>query len=93
MALEANPEVPKMAVVVERLLHIKRKMKEKENPVKDERAMNVKTPRRKVKCHYCKRFGHYKQDCWDQERVTRMRSIKPLLLWRRQVTQRVIVKL
>ena len=61
-ALETNPEVPKMAVVVERLLHTERKMKEKENPLKDERAMTTKTPRRKVKCHH---FGHYKRDCWD----------------------------
>ena len=42
-------------------------MKEKENPVKDERAMTAKTPksRRKVKGHHYKRFGHYKRDCWD----------------------------
>lgn len=89
-ALEANPEVPKMTVVVERLLHTESKMNEKETTVKDERAMTAKTTKKKGKCHHCKRYGHFKRNCWDLIGKQKESSKeKPLSLWRRKVTQKV----
>ena len=63
MALEASAEVPKMEVVTERLLHEERKQKDREGEGKSlEKAMAA--TRLKVKCYYCGKRGHIKQNCY-----------------------------
>ena len=63
-ALEANPEVPKMETVTERLLHEERKMKDREDtgPAKL-KAMTAKSQKRKFTCHYCGKPGHFRRNC------------------------------
>ena len=65
-ALEASPEVPKMDVVTERLLHEERKMLSREdgsNPG-DEKAMVSRSKNFRKKGRYqCGKYGHYKRDC------------------------------
>ena len=66
-ALEANPEVPKMESVTERLLHEERKMKDrKENEGGHTKAMmahNSFGQKKKFTCHYCGKPGHFKRNC------------------------------
>ena len=58
-ALEANADVPSLAVVRERLLHEESKMKSK--PSQEEAlAVNFK---KKLRCHFCNKPGHFKKDC------------------------------
>ena len=62
-ALEASPEVPKMEVVTERLLHEERKLISRTGAgAGDEKAMTAKDkcPRKKGPCHHCGKLGHYK---------------------------------
>ena len=64
--LEANTEVPKMEVVIERLLHEERKLKEcGENSCGGAEAMlsKQKPIRKGPKYHFCKRFGHIQRNC------------------------------
>ena len=63
-ALEANPEVPKMETVTERLLHEERKMRDREDtgPAKL-KAMTAKSQKRKFTCHYCGKPGHFRRNC------------------------------
>ena len=64
-ALEANPEVPKLEVVTERLLHEEKKLKEnseKSKPPED--ALLVKSSKvRGPVCFYCGEIGHIKKFC------------------------------
>ena len=65
-ALEANPEVPKMETVTERLLHEERKMKDRVGgSANGEQAMVTKqqTKRKGPKCYNCGKFGHIKRNC------------------------------
>ena len=59
-ALEASPDVPKLAVVTERLLHKERNWKEKEVAGDTEvKAMALKhqKARKGPKCHHCGKIG------------------------------------
>ena len=69
-ALEANADVPKMEVVMERVLHEERKQKEREVDMKRKdrevshfKAMTVTHQRRSVKCYNCGKIGHIKWNC------------------------------
>ena len=64
-ALEASPEVPKLEVVTERLLHEETKHRDKESPTIEVKAMTSKhqTSRKGPECHHCGRFGHIKREC------------------------------
>ena len=62
-ALEANAEVPKMAIVTERLLNQERKQKDREESDDSAKAMTVRS-KREIKCYYCKKVGHIKRDCY-----------------------------
>ena len=63
-ALEANPEVPKMETVTERLLHEERKMKEREDTVPGKpKAMTAQGRKKKFNCHYCGKPGHLRRNC------------------------------
>ena len=61
-AFEANEDVPKLEVVIERILHQERKFKDRsEASLTRESAMTSRGPSRgkpKVKCHHCGRLGH-----------------------------------
>ena len=67
-ALEANAEVPKLKVVMERILYEERKQKNRPSSINEltggEEALATrygKGPR----CHYCKKLGHIKRDCYE----------------------------
>ena len=64
-ALEACPEVPKLEVVLERLMHEEKKLKEKsEQRVKHpEDALLVRSRTGGPVCFYCGRQGHIKKFC------------------------------
>ena len=63
-ALEASEDVPKMAVVMERLLHEERKLKERPCRLKCKCGeCSRQHPRRKVlRCHHCGKLGHIKRN-------------------------------
>ena len=65
-ALEANAEVPKIEIV---LLNVEeRRQKDRaDTPMNGEKAMTSeqRTKRKGVRCHYCKRIGHIKRDCFE----------------------------
>ena len=65
-ALEANTAVPSMEVVTERLLHEERRQTDR-GDTNGEKAMTSeqRLRRRGVRCHYCKRLGHIKRDCFE----------------------------
>ena len=66
-ALEANPEVPSMETVTERLLHEERKIKGREETgtrhTKAMMARNSFGPKKKFTGHYCGKPGHFKRNC------------------------------
>ena len=66
-ALEANPEVPSMKTVTERLLHEEWKIKGWEETVtrhtKAMMACNSFEQKKKFTCHYCGKPGHFKCNC------------------------------
>ena len=66
-ALEANTDVPKMEVVIERLLREEQKIKERGGSSSGAEAMfsKQKATKRGPKCHFCKRYGHIQRNCAD----------------------------
>ena len=61
IALEASAEVPRLAVVRERLLHEETKMKSKVNQFSQEGALTSSI--KKQRYHYCNKLGHFKKEC------------------------------
>ena len=61
-ALESSPDVPKLEVVTERLLHEETKRKDKETNHSDLKAMTSKhhSSKRGPKRHHCGKYGHIK---------------------------------
>ncbi len=73
-ALEANPEVPKIEVVTERLLHEERKQKERADAGgSSDKALTVERQfrRKGPKCHHCGKFGHIKRNYFDLTKAKR----------------------
>ena len=64
-ALEASQDVPKWALVTERLLYEENKMKEKQTGGAESKAMASKhhTNKKGLKCFPCGKFGHLKRNC------------------------------
>ena len=67
-ALEASAEVPRLTVVRERLLHEETKMKSKSNQLGQEGAL-TSSIKKKLRCHYCNKFGHFKKECEEFAKV------------------------
>ena len=70
-ALEASPEVPKIEVVTERLIH--EETKQKEGIQQDEKAMSSRHGNRRgsgkgPQCHFCGKHGHFKRDCYSYKK-------------------------
>lgn len=66
-ALESNPSVPAMEIVIERLIHEERKLKDRGMPnesVSDRAlATKQKMESRGPKCYGCQRYGHIRRNC------------------------------
>ena len=63
-ALEANADVPRMDVVTERLLHVERKLKDREDSgPSHEKAMMSRFKKRSIEFYHCGKMGHIKRDC------------------------------
>jgi len=65
-ALEANTEVPKMALVTERLLHEEQKQisKDEGSSTRDKAlTLGHGYKKRGPRCHNCGKFGHIKRNC------------------------------
>lgn len=67
-ALESSADVPKLAVVMERLLHKETKIKSRSNQPSQEGALTTRF-KKKVRCHFCNRPGHFKKDCEEFAKV------------------------
>ena len=65
-ALEANPDVPTLETVTERLLHEERKAKDRgDGGASNEKEKAMYGQQKKVlKCHNCGKVGHLKRYCW-----------------------------
>lgn len=69
-ALEANPEVPALAVVTERLLHEESKIKSRTAETSQEEALTARFKRfTHVTCHFCHKPGHIRRDCFEYAKV------------------------
>ena len=64
-ALEASQDVPKWALVTERLLYEENKMREKQTGGAESKAMTSKhcINKKGPKCFHCSKFGHLKCNC------------------------------
>ena len=69
-ALEANPVIPILAVVTERLLHEESKLKSQSaQPSGNPEGALTSSYRRRLKCNYCHKPGHFKRNCPELTRV------------------------
>ena len=68
-ALEANADVPQMAVVTERLLHEEKKQKDREDSDRTQKVLTVRS-KNDIKCYYCKKAGHIMRDCYALKKNT-----------------------
>ena len=77
-ALEANEEVPKLEVVIERILHEERKSKDKiaASSSAESAMTSRKSTRPKPKCHHCGKLGHIKRFCRDLKQDTESQKEK-----------------
>ena len=82
-AFEANAEVPKMDVVVERLMHEERKVRERRDEHSDKALYS--RDKKGPMCYYCKTFGHIKREC---PKLLKLRSGEKAMS-KRPVRQRV----
>ena len=73
-ALEVNEEVPKMEVVIERILHSDKKQKEKNVDNLEDHAMASKQQfrRKSTQCFQCGKYGHIKKYCCSISEQTRI---------------------
>ena len=55
-ALEANTDVPSLSIVREKLLHEETKMKGIDQ-------VRKKHSKKRLRCHFCNKPGHFKKDC------------------------------
>ena len=64
-ALEASPEVLRLEIVAERLLHKETKQRGNKSSTIELKAITSKhqTSRKDPKCHHCGRFRHIKREC------------------------------
>ena len=73
-ALESNPAVPEMEIVIERLMHEERKHKEhgvlSESESNGALATKHKTGSKGPKCYGCQMFGHIQRNCPERMRFS-----------------------
>ena len=62
-SLEANMEIPSLEVVIEHLLHHEAKLKQ--TGVQESTALFTRVKR----CHFCRKSGHFKEDCEEFAKV------------------------
>ena len=74
-ALEASVDVPTLAVVREHLLHEETKMKGKDSQSSQEGVLTASF-KRKLRCHFCNKTGHFKKDCDQYAKYRDSRSVQ-----------------
>lgn len=68
-ALESNPTVPEMEIVIERLMHEERKLKDRQESGSDGAlAARHKTRSKGPRCYGCQKFGHIQRNCPERTR-------------------------
>ena len=69
-ALEANEKLPSMEIVIDRLLHEKKKSKDRHGETETDRgealAVRSKPKWKGVCCHHCRKLGHIQKDCYER---------------------------
>ena len=68
MALEANAEVPPLALATERLIHEEAKAKSRLMQLTQEGALAARSKKRPI-CYYSHKVGHIKKDCEEYAKV------------------------